>query len=125
MRSQPTVRFAVLLAVSLGLNGAMMGWVWFGKSMPAAEGQSVNSGDGFIMATEQSSDQLPVCFILDTRKTHLAVYKTDPSGQLLLTSSRDIQYDLRLPDHAFPKGQVQGNLKTQPPVKEVEKAVKP
>ncbi|MBI4587194.1 MAG: hypothetical protein HY717_24540 [Planctomycetes bacterium] len=126
MRSQPAGWFAVLLAVSLGLNGVLAGLAWFGKSMPAAEGQSVNSGNGFIMATEQLPDQTPVCFVLDTRKAHLALYKTDISGQLLLTGIREIRYDMLLPDHHFPKGQIPpgGYLSTLPPVREVEKAVR-
>ncbi len=111
------------LLVSLALNSAIVLFLLAGRSTPQAFGQAVDSGKGFIMATEQTTDQTPVCFVLKTDDPpHLNVYKLDHQGLLYLSSCRDIGYDLKVPDRYFPKVGVQ-LVRTRPPVSLIREGV--
>jgi len=104
------------LLISLALNAAVLVFFLGGRRAPQAFGQAVDSGGGYIMATEQNTDQTPVCFILRTDEPpHLVVYRLDQQGMLMLASSRDIQHDLRVPDNFFGRGKLQ-DMRTRPPV---------
>jgi hypothetical protein len=110
--------FAAGLTASLLVNVVLVLFLLTGRAAAPAFGDSGSEG-GFIVSS--SSD---ACFILRTQKPHLLVYKTDPAGQLQLTSSRKIECDLLLPDNFMPKGQIKGALRTLPPIREVCGAVK-
>ena len=115
---------SVALHASLILNLVLVAFLLGRMGVPSAAGQTSSSGDGFVMATEHTSDQMPTCFVLSTSKPHLLVYKTDLAGQLQLTSSRDLECDLKVVDSHFPRG-VMGSLKTLPPVKDICRGVTP
>jgi hypothetical protein len=112
------------LLASLILNFVLIAFLLGRMGVPPAAGQTASTGEDFVMGTEHTSDQVPTCFVLYTRKPHLLVYRTDPAGQLYLTSSRDIECDLLLPDNHFPRGVI-SQSKTLPPKKEICKAVRP
>jgi len=112
------------LLTSLILNFGLIAFLLGRMGVPPAAGQTASTGEDFVMGTEHTSDQMPTCFVLYTRKPHLLVYKTDLAGQLQLTSSRDIECDLLLPDNHFPRGVI-GPAKTLPPMKQICKEVRP
>lgn len=115
---------AVGLFASLIFNSVLLTVFFIGEGAPKALGQATSAGEGFLMATEQVSDQTPVCFVLNTHKPQLLVYKTDTAGQLQLTSVRDIECDFLLRDNYFPRGTVVPAQRTRPPVNDVCRAVK-
>jgi hypothetical protein len=114
---------AVALVLSLLLNLVQTAFFFLGTLVPPAYGAAGSATEGFVMATEHSSDQTPTCFVLSTQKPHLLVYKTDTAGQLQLTSARDIECDLRARDVHFPRRQAGQKYSTLPPVRDVCKAV--
>src|SRR5262245_17076290 len=95
---------SLVLHASLILNLVLVAFLLGRMGVRSAAGQASSSGDGFLMATEQTSDQMPTCFVLSTRPPHLLVYKTDLAGQLRLASARDLECDLQVPDSHFPRG---------------------
>lgn len=113
---------STVLLASLVLNLILFAFLLGRMEIPPAAGQTSSSGEDFVMGTEHTSDQMPTCFVLYTRKPHLLVYKTDLAGQLQLTSSRDLECDLLLPDNHFPRGVI-SQAKTLPPTKDICKAV--
>lgn len=117
-------RLLAVLGVSLSLNLVLLTLFLSGGAPPRAFGQATSAGGAFLMATEQSADQLPVCFVLDTVSRRLLVYRVDARSQLQLTNAREIKCDLRLIDNHMPQGQASGKSRTAPPVAQVCDAIK-
>ena len=113
---------AVGVGLSLGFNLFLAVLVLLGRPAREAVGQTAEGSDALMLGTEKSAES-PVCFILDPKEKHLMVYKVDTAGQLSLTASRDIQYDLKITDAHFPNGMVKGKLTTQPSVLSVKAAL--
>lgn len=114
---------AVSVGLSLGFNLFLAALVLLGRPAREAVGQTAEGSDSLMLGTEKTAES-PVCFVLDPKTKHLVVYKIDSSGQLSLTASRDIRFDLLLPDSHFPNGMNRGRLTTQPPVKLIKDAAK-
>jgi hypothetical protein len=113
---------AVGVGLSIGFNLFLAALVLLGRPAREAVGQTAEGSNSLMLGTEKTAES-PVCFVLDPKEKHLMVYKVDTAGQLSLTASRDIQWDLKVVDAHFPNGMVKGKLTTQPSVSMVKSGV--
>jgi len=94
-------RLAVVLTLSVAFNVALAAAFLASRPAREASGQTANSGAPFILGTEKSADQMPMCFVLRTQDPHMLVYRIDGTGRLQLLDSRDIACDLLIRDGHF------------------------
>ena len=111
--------FASMIALNLVTLGILLGRI---ELQPAhSEGTGMRA-ESLLAVTGSLQDGSNIMYL--TNGQTLVLYKTNQSGQLMLTAARDITTDFDLKDNHFPNGQVRRGQKTLPAVKDIAAALK-
>ncbi len=124
MRSRSTTLVVIAAVLCLTFNALATVYLLLGRPASAAAGELGPERKGtFLMATEKLPDNTPICFVWQTDKPHLCVYRVDPQGLLVLMDSRDTHCDLLCRDVHFELDGTGKGVRTLPRVVNICAAV--